>query len=780
MQNSRVQYFLFICLPCLIGIIACGSDKQFSFQRPRDVWALNSVLDQKIRMLSLSLHDNLYVAYQTRPFHLYQVWKGGIHLDGAPFKDIKTLQPTSWGKTYWRDSLAQKVWFVENKDTSYSVAPEYGGYQILSNHQIALQYQIPMPNGSMLEIQEVPEYEEDASGNPLFSQTFYCNPVPPNIRLYYSRLDSRLTFSHHLPDTQRLVQSLPSLPPQQPAPRQVTGNRGKYWMDKSGCNTCHELEEQTIGPGYRQIAERYAEEEGIMDFLISKVKEGGSGNWGEVPMIPHPHLDEGSIRSMLRYILDLDIGKRPKRTGKKAKKQATTPVSFKAGFGAKLDAIHPAYDLSVIRKESFKPRVGAMAFMSDSSLLLTTWDSIGGLYRLYGVTSGDTNQIQIKRIAQGLAEPLGLQVLGEDIFVLQKQELTQLIDHDGDAYIDEYRNICNSWDATTDFHEYSYGLVYKDGTFWANLGLAMRLMPHEEQLPDRGRTIRIHLDGEYEWVNSGLRQANGIGWGPDQELFISENQGKWVPSCKLIHVQQDVFHGCRLGYQMMDNKLLAKSPAVWLPQDDIGNSPGEPMPMHDGPYRDQLLLPEVTHGGIKRIFLEGVQGEFQGCVFRFSQGLGAGVNRLAWGPDGALYTGGVGMNGNWGVPPYQYGLHRLMFNGNIPFEMLEVRAQATGMKIVFTQPLGEGQGEDPRDYLVQQWRYEATAQYGGPKIDQENLSISHLEVSKDRRSVMLHLPEMKTGRIVYIRLSDELKNDEGKGLWSSEVWYTLNALPEGG
>ncbi|MEM7371084.1 MAG: cytochrome C [Bacteroidota bacterium] len=776
LPQGRFVLLLIICLGLWLGEHSCGPKELTNIPRAREVWALNTILDQQVRMLSLALNPEMYVAYHTESCRLYQIWKGGIHLDGAPFKDIKTLQPTSWGTPYWKDSLTQDRWVVETIDSSFAITPAYQGYRILADNQVRLRYGIPLPNGSTVSIEEQPEYEQDEAGNPVFKQLFRSDPLPPAIRLTYRRAGQQLIFSSHKKDSLTLIQTFSPLPPQQAAPRQLTGNRGKYWMDRSGCNTCHELEEQTIGPGYRQIASRYGQEEGIPDELVQKVKQGGAGNWGEVPMVPHPHLEESSIRVMLWYILSLSPVEGPSQQSPRKKRPPKKPIpTTKPGFGTKLTAIHPAYDLSVIRPEAFKPRVGALAFMPDSSLLLTTWDSIGGVYRLYGVTSGDTNQIRIERIAQGLAEPLGIEVVEGEIYVLQKQELTHLVDLDGDGITDEYRNVCNSWDASIDFHEYSYGLVYKEGTFWANLGLAMRLMPQEEQLPDRGKTIIIHTDGRYEWVNSGLRQPNGIGWGPEQELFISENQGNWVPACKLIHVQKGVFHGCRLGYRLQDTKQQAKAPAVWLPQDEIGNSPGEPVPMQDGPYAGQLLLPEVTHGGIKRIFLEKIAGEFQGCVFRFSQGLGAGVIRLVWGPDGALYTGGVGMNGNWGVPPYQYGLNRLQYNAHIPFEMLKVKSKAEGMQIVFTHPLRPGHGEEPTDYLIQQWRYEATENYGGPKLDLEELTISSIHMSEDRRSVSLTLPQLKTGRVVYIRLADGLMSEQGEGLWSSEVWYTLNA-----
>ena len=142
---------------------------------------------------------------------------------------------------------------------------------------------------------------------------------------------------------------------------------------------------------------------------------------------------------------------------------------------------------------------------------------------------GDTNKIKVKRIASGLAEPLGIEVVNGEIFVLQKQELTHLIDLDGDGIIDEYQAVCNSWGVTGDFHEFAFGLIYKEDHFYVTLGMAMRLMSGEKQKPDRGRTIKISMDGSYEWINYGLRMPNGIGLGNDGELFETDNQGEWIP-----------------------------------------------------------------------------------------------------------------------------------------------------------------------------------------------------------------------------------------------------------
>ena len=184
---------------------------------------------------------------------------------------------------------------------------------------------------------------------------------------------------------------------------------------------------------------------------------------------------------------------------------------------------------------------------------------------------------------------------------------------------------------------------------------------------------------------------------------------------------------------------------VWLPQGEIGNSPGEIVPMPDGPYAGQQLHTEITHGGLKRVFVEKVDGLYQGAVFRFTQGLEAGINRAVWGPDGSLYVGGIGSTGNWGQEgKARYGLQRLTFNGTPAFEMLAVRSKSNGFENrVSPRPLAEGMGWDPIDFRLNQWRYVSTIDYGGPKVDEAELHVLSATVSDDRTRVFLEVAGMQ-------------------------------------
>nr|BFE74019.1 hypothetical protein GCM10020092_073200 [Actinoplanes digitatis] len=128
-----------------------------------------------------------------------------------------------------------------------------------------------------------------------------------------------------------------------------------------------------------------------------------------------------------------------------------------------------------------------------------------------------------------------------------------------------------------------------------------------------------------------------------------------------------------------------------------------------------MLFGDVTYGGIQRAFLEKINGQYQGAVFRLTQGLEAGVLRLSQGPDGALYAGGLGAGGNWGQEgKLTYGLQKLTPNGNSVFDIKAMRAVADGFEFEYTQPVSTGTADQlAARYRAEQWRYVPTPAYGG-------------------------------------------------------------------
>ncbi len=454
-------------------------------------------------------------------------------------------------------------------------------------------------------------------------------------------------------------------------------------------------------------------------------------------------------------------------------------ISNKApGFGASLEEIHPAFTLSEVRPQGFEPRVGDMEFRENGNMVLCTWD--GEVYEMENVTTGKTAATSARKIATGLCEPLGITEVDGEIYVLQRWELTKLLDNDDDGIIDEFVSIA-TFGSNAQFHEWSFGLVYKDDHFYCTTGIAMGRNA-ENMHVDRGKALKISMDGTIEHVAYGLKEPNGIGIGPDNEIFVADNEGEWQPVCKIFHIPQEgkPFYGNKsVEADNLPEDIKDVPPVIWLPQNEIGNSPSQPILMKHGPYEGQMIHGEITHGGIKRDFIEKVKGQYQGAVFRFTQGLEVGINRIEWGPDEALYASGLGGAQDFGWKGTQFGLQRLTYNGNVPFEMLAIRAKANGLEVEFTKPLRAGVGTQTEDYKVQQWYYTWTEEgESQQKRELENLIITSVSISQDRKKVFLELPGIKEEHVLYVQLQPMFLSEENEQLWTNEGWYTLNKKPD--
>ncbi len=442
-----------------------------------------------------------------------------------------------------------------------------------------------------------------------------------------------------------------------------------------------------------------------------------------------------------------------------------------------LDAVHPSFEKFEAKLSDFHPRIGGIDFIGDDKMVICTWDSAGSVYIIKNYNSRNQEAMEVKQIASGLAEPLGIKMVDGEMYVLQKQELTKLVDTDGDEIIDEYRKVCNSWHVTSHYHEFAFGLLYRDGNFYATL--ATDLGEEHKNVPDRGKVVRISKDGsELEVLAEGFRTPNGISHGPDGALYVSDNQGNWIPTSKIVRVEKGKFYGFKHADWDRVKDYEEQPPLVWLPHAEISNSPSQQAILNIGPYNDQMIHGDVTHGGIKRVFIDEVDGVKQGAAFRFMQGLDAGVNRLIWGPDGNLYAGGIGSGGNWRHEGHLwYSLNGFSYNEKSTFEMLAVRAKTDGMEIELTEPILAGTNLKVEDFDVQQYYYVATPAYGGPKKGEEVLKVVSVNLSEDRKKIFLEIDGIKERKVVYIHIKQPFISQSRQSLWSTETWYTMTKIP---
>jgi cytochrome c len=81
--------------------------------------------------------------------------------------------------------------------------------------------------------------------------------------------------------------------------------QARQFLNDKGCNACHGIDEVRIGPPLRNVAARYRGQDGELDRLVRKIRVGGAGSWGVVPMISYPALSLEEIEAITRWILGL-------------------------------------------------------------------------------------------------------------------------------------------------------------------------------------------------------------------------------------------------------------------------------------------------------------------------------------------------------------------------------------------------------------------------------------------------------------------------------------------
>lgn len=72
---------------------------------------------------------------------------------------------------------------------------------------------------------------------------------------------------------------------------------------KSNCLSCHSVDSRGVGPGYREVAAKYAKTKNAETKLLAKVKKGGAGVWGNVPMPPMEAVAEEDLKTLIKWIL---------------------------------------------------------------------------------------------------------------------------------------------------------------------------------------------------------------------------------------------------------------------------------------------------------------------------------------------------------------------------------------------------------------------------------------------------------------------------------------------
>ena len=74
---------------------------------------------------------------------------------------------------------------------------------------------------------------------------------------------------------------------------------------KNACTACHAIDKKLVGPAYKEVAAKYRKDKGAEAMLIEKVKKGGVGVWGQVPMPPNALVKDEDVKTLVKWVLAL-------------------------------------------------------------------------------------------------------------------------------------------------------------------------------------------------------------------------------------------------------------------------------------------------------------------------------------------------------------------------------------------------------------------------------------------------------------------------------------------
>ena len=470
--------------------------------------------------------------------------------------------------------------------------------------------------------------------------------------------------------------------------------------------------------------------------------------------------------------------------------------------------------------------VGGLVTMPNGNLGVST--RRGDVFIVENPTSSSP---YFRKFASGLHEILGLAYKDGALYGVQRGELTKLVDTNMDGKADVYETVY-SWPLSGHYHEYSFGpKITDDGSFFVTGNVAFgneEWWRGESRVPWRGWAMKISADGKMEPWATGMRSPAGIGF-LNNDLFYTDNQGDWMGSGALWQVAKGDFmgHPAGLAWTGMPNSPLKlteakfnslidprktknaqgryikpenvvnesfktlfdmkkeipelRLPAVWLPYGILGISTSEPITIPRGsfgPFEGQVLVGDQGMSMLSRVFLEKVNGEYQGASFVFRTGFRSGVLRMAWARDGSLFVGET--NRGWGsAGEANEGLQRLVWSNKTPFEMKAVRAMPDGFEVEFTQAADPKSASDIASYSVESYIYKYHPVYGSPPVNTEKLKIRGVKLSADGMKARLIVDNLRRYYIHTLNLGGVREKQNFYSLVHPVAYYTLNNIPEG-
>ena len=417
-------------------------------------------------------------------------------------------------------------------------------------------------------------------------------------------------------------------------------------------------------------------------------------------------------------------------------------------------------------------------FADGKRAAICTWS--GDVWIVSGIDANLQN-LDWKRFATGLSQPLGLKIVDDVIYTAGRDQITRLHDLNNDGEADFYENFNNDCTLTTNFHEFALDLqTDKEGNFYYAKGSSI-WAGSQRMAADSGCFIKVSKDGsQFEVLASGLRAPNGVAVGPHGELTCTDNQGNWVPECPINLIKKGGYYGF-VGQGQKTRER--EKPLCWIPY-NIDKSSGSQVWVPSekwGPFKDHMLQTSYDCSVFEVLF-EYVGDEAQGGTVRFPLTFPSGIMRCRFNPaDGQLYV--CGLRGWSSRANKECILQRVRYTNKPVYMPIEVHTRKTGMDVTFTGALDPASVADTQNIGAEWFNVVRTAAYGSPEFSvadpkkkgRDQVEIKSAKLSADGKTISLEIPTLKP--VTNIVLKFKIKAADGTAV-NQELDYTINKMPE--
>ena len=412
-------------------------------------------------------------------------------------------------------------------------------------------------------------------------------------------------------------------------------------------------------------------------------------------------------------------------------------------------------------------RFGSMDFIpGQNSIVITTWS---GDVWLIEFDKDDESSAHWTRIASGLNQPLGIAMRDGEILVLGRDQVTRLVDLNGDFVTDFYENVNNDTMNSAHFHEPATGLqVARNGDLFY-----LKAARHAKDAchPHHGTLVRISADNlESTVLASGFRAPNGLLLDQENVFFCSDQEGHWMPANRINRVEPGGFYGNKwTGHEARERNTFDR-PLTWI-HPRVDRSPSAQLRIDDsswGVLNGRLIGLSYGTGSVYLILEDEVNGVHQGGIVPLPIKVPTGLMSGRFSPvDGGLYL--CGLVGWSSDATHDGGLYRVMPSGRMPPLPIEIKAMKDGLVLEFNEPLDK-ESVDIRRWTVEGWNYRWSQDYGSPDImlDGSQEGRTRLEVKKavlspDRRKVWLMMPQMTSAMQMHVEYVLPFNGQEREG-----------------